>query len=43
MDVRDTFVQAEHSMPEGCLVGGTIPLGAFVHLYPPVRGTEDDK
>lgn len=39
----NAFAQAEHSMPGGCLVGGMILLGAFVHPSPPARDPEDDK
>lgn len=39
----DAFVQAGHSMPEECLVGGMILLGAFVPPILPVRGSEDCK
>ena len=39
----NAFVQAEHSMPGGCLVIGLILLGAFVYLFPPARDPEDHK
>lgn len=39
----DAFVQAGHSMPEECLVGGMILLGAFVPPVLPVGGSEDCK